>query len=115
MTDLRLLNYRVIQAYSKTYPDPIRGKRGDALEIGEPDPDNPDWIWCVGPERRWGWVHDSVIDRARSCLSEDYDARELDVEVGLMVTVEKTLSTWAWCITEEGAAGWVPVKCLERP
>ena len=104
----------VIQSYAKTYPDPIRGKFGDKLEIGEPDPDNPDWIWCVGPELRWGWVHHSVIDRDLQCLTEDYDARELDVEAGELVTVEKTLSSWAWCINDNGEAGWVPVSCLEE-
>lgn len=105
---------RVTQNYTRTYPDPIRGKRGDALEIGEPDPDNPDWIWCVGPERRWGWVHYSVIDRNLQCLAEDYDARELDVEACEIVTVEKTLSSWARCINEIGETGWVPVSCLEE-
>ncbi|MBK6765228.1 MAG: hypothetical protein IPG71_02620 [bacterium] len=108
------MRMRVIQSYTKTYPDPIRGTKGDALKIGEPDVDNPDWIWCVGTERRWGWVHHSVIDRGSSCLKEDYDACELDVSLGMKVEVGKILSGWAWCSAETGEAGWVPINCLEE-
>lgn len=104
---------RITQSYTKTYADPIRGKRGDELEIGEPDADNPDWIWCIGPEGRAGWVHQSVIDRLNACLSADYDARELDVKAGEEVTMLQTLSSWAWCVNAQGVAGWVPTNCMK--
>lgn len=44
--------------------------------------------------------------------TEDYCARELDVDPGQLLRGQRTLNGWAWCVPEAGDPGWVPLEKL---
>lgn len=44
--------------------------------------------------------------------TQDYCARELDVDPGQPLRGVRTLNGWAWCVPERGDAGWVPLQKL---
>ena len=71
------------------------------------------WIWCTDSSGRTAWVPDAWVEiEADSCvMKRDYNAVELAVEVGEVLTVEFQESGWAWA-TEE--SGWVPLENLGR-
>jgi hypothetical protein len=60
------------------------------------------------PER---WVE---FDGDFCILQRDYEAVELSVDVGEILTVEFTESGWAWATRESGQSGWVPLENLRQ-
>ncbi len=64
----------------------------------------------VHQQLRQQWVE----IRGDSCvMKRDYDATELSVEVGEVLTVEFEESHWAWATKESGESGWVPLENLD--
>jgi len=56
------------------------------------------------------WVE---IDGDSCVMKRDYNATELSVEVGEVVTVEFEQSGWVWAAKEGGESGWVPLDNLD--
>jgi hypothetical protein len=107
---------RVIAAYQAPYADPIRVNEGDEVVI---DPDKrtniPGWVWCTNRAGKSGWVPRTYVKysgRAGKMLC-DYDAIELTVHVGEMLTVHKAESDFYWVTSQEGRQGWVPMTHVE--
>jgi SH3-like domain-containing protein len=78
------------------------------------DAEYPDWVWCVGPDGREGWV---PLERLRmngddAVLVADYDARELSVSADEDVVVHEEIGGWARVSNAEGQTGWVRGDCL---
>jgi SH3-like domain-containing protein len=86
--------------------------RGEVLEAGRTDPDNPSWRWCVNAEGLGGWLPEDwlVAGRAR----EDFDTTELSVTGGEAVTLIRAHTRWWLCRREDGHTGWLPDSVLER-
>ncbi len=109
------MKHRVIVAHRSQYPDPIRFAPGDRLRIGRRDDDYPGWIRVTTPCGNEGWAPESIIrlepDGDGTALSE-YDARELDTEVGERVVTVRELCGWSWVENEDGECGWVPAKSI---
>ncbi|MGH2517108.1 MAG: SH3 domain-containing protein [Ktedonobacterales bacterium] len=76
--------------------------------------DRPEWVWvwCTGPDGSSGWVPDAYIERTgeNAIIRRDYDAAELTVQAGAEVVVEREESGWFWCVTRQGACGWIPIE-----
>jgi len=106
--------YKVTTPHNASYPDPITFSRGDKLTTGKPDPDHPGWIWCVNAEGKSGWVPKEFlkIESTQATTLRDYDAKELTVGQGELVTVIEAISGWSWCETDDKRRGWMPTKCL---
>ncbi len=106
----------VRRAYTRPYPDPIRGKAGDAVtpDLGKTT-DLFGWIWCSGPEGRGGWVPEAWIDRTAQPwrLRRDFNALELSVAAGDRLWIKFSESGFLWVTTERGETGWVPDACVE--
>jgi SH3-like domain-containing protein len=101
------------------YTNALAGRAGEPVVTTERVEDwreTPGWAWrwCRDAAGREGWAPEALLalDGAEATLREDYDATELGVTVGARVTVERELSGWALCRTEDGARGWVPLECL---
>jgi len=100
----------VREAYSGQYNDPIRFRAGETVQVGQADPDYPEWYWCRGPDGREGWVHASLLSlHADAAVGlEDYSARELTVAAGEGGRVLRVLGGWVLLELDDGRTGWVP-------
>jgi len=76
----------------------------------------PEWIWCTNDAGKSDWVPENWVEiEGESCvMKRDYNAVELSVEVGEVVTIDFEESGWAWATKEGGESGWVPLDHLRR-
>lgn len=83
--------------------------------IGNPVGQN--WVYCIAKDTlKEGWIPRAYLKDMgdESTLLEDYSSKELDVSTGDIVSVKKTVNSWAYCIHEHsGEEGWVPLENLE--
>jgi uncharacterized protein YgiM (DUF1202 family) len=107
------MKHRTVQhPHTTTYYDPITIRAGEEVTVGHEDAEFPGWVWCTDPRGKSGWVPKSTLEfsfdgnSARSF--EDYDATELTVSRGDMVTVLGEESGWLWCENARGKRGWIP-------
>jgi len=101
---------KVVTAYTALYPNPIVVKKGDELKVGLPDPEQPDWFWCAGPDGRCGWVPKDYIDG--NVVNCDYSAVELSAAEGEQLVFLREIYGWAFCQRENGDVGWIPLTNL---
>ncbi|MDM5189078.1 SH3 domain-containing protein [Bacillus sp. DX4.1] len=110
------MKYVVIQSHISNYPEPIRLEKGDQVLIGNAysGPENwKNWVYCRAEhDDREGWVPEQIIIRDKNDVGivlETYTAKELDVEIGDVLTGLKELNGWIWCEEiKNKQAGWVP-------
>ena len=105
---------RVRADYAAQYADPIHGRAGQPLTIVRRDEEYPAWVWCVGPDRREGWVPLEFlrVDGDHASLLRDCDARELSVKSGEQVAVLEEIGGWTRVTATDGRTGWVRADCL---
>jgi len=113
------MQYLVMRSHQSEYPHPIQLKQGDALTIGDTyvGPEGwTNWFFCATATHEGGWVPEQLIARGADGAGyarEDYDATELNVQVGDTLTGVRQLNGWVWCIHNASAqAGWVPQNNL---
>ena len=106
---------RVIAECQTPFPDPLVVGAGEELTITERDSEWGGWVWCTNREGKSGWVPESFVRRKDStCVAlRDYDATELTVSVGDIVTISDEESGWFWCTDARGQSGWVPADRVE--
>jgi hypothetical protein len=109
----------VTAAYAASNPDPIAGRDGERVQVGEIElwDDNPAWVWCKCASVRGtsGWVPASYLEvsGATGVLRREYDARELTMHGGEPLTILEEEGGWYWCRERNGTEGWLPIKCVE--
>jgi uncharacterized protein YgiM (DUF1202 family) len=103
---------RVIKDYLTAYPEPLTALKGESLTIVKKDGEWPGWAWCLKDNGRGGWVPEKYIKAIgdQGFMICDYDAAELSVSIGELVTILKEESGWFWCRNKDGKDGWVPIK-----
>jgi len=96
------------------YPDPIVIRAGDRLAVEERDSEWPGWLWCTAPTGKSGWVPERYLQRHGQAATarRDYDATELTVHAGQVVTATTHEAGWRWCTDARGDSGWVPDEHL---
>lgn len=106
----------VIIDHTAIYPDPIAVAAGDVLILtGKSDQwDGHLWLWASGPDGRAGWVPDClvVVTDGKPRAVRSYSAAELTCRQGETVTVIEVTHGWAWCRSDTGHQGWVPLRHL---
>jgi hypothetical protein len=110
------LQARVIADYEAPYPDPIVVKAGDEISVDSgKKTDWAGWVWCTNDAGKSGWVPETYIQRRGDIVSMccDYDAIELTVRVGELLSVKKAESGFSWVTNERGQDGWVPSTHIE--
>ena len=107
--------YRAVKPWQVHYPDPIRGAAGDRLTLGRRDDEFPGWVWAAAADGREGWVPESWLrpEGESGVLQRDYDAAELPLVPGDVVSGDLVESGWLWATAAGGQAGWAPLDCLE--
>ncbi|MET0289358.1 MAG: SH3 domain-containing protein [Pseudoxanthomonas sp.] len=99
--------------------EPIRVSRGDAVTLGERDTDWPDFIWTTLAQGLGGWMPMNVFELdthetgSMATAREDYDTRELEVDAGQLITVEREHAGWWWAYDLHGRSGWIPARSIE--
>jgi hypothetical protein len=107
---------RVIADYEAPYADPIVVEEGDEITIDSgKEADWAGWVWCANDAGRSGWVPEAYIERRGDVgtMRCDYDAIELTVRVGELLSVHKAESEFFWASNERGQDGWVPSTHIE--
>lgn len=107
---------RVILDYQAPFPDPISARAGDKTVIDDSKKtDCQGWIWCTDQLGKSGWVPETYIDRQGNFayLLCDYDAIELTVRIGEILTCHKEVSGFVWVTNQAGQNGWVPSTHIE--
>jgi hypothetical protein len=109
-----------VQQHTSEYPQPITFSKGAVLTVGEQyaGPEEwANWFFCETEGQVGGWVPAQVIERTgddTARATEDYTARELDVQPGDALVCSRTLNGWAWCErADASASGWVPLDHLQ--
>ena len=113
------MKYLVTHSHRTEYPHPIRLQTGDQFTVGERD-EGPEgwenWHFCTKTETS-GWMpaqRIEMLDEDRGRALADFDARELDVDMGDVLTAGETMNGWIWCThNTRAAAGWVPLSHLQ--
>ena len=106
---------RVIADHQSTYPDPLVISAGEMLTVGDNDSQWPGFVWCTNQSGKGGWVPKAYLDRDNDTATArcDYSAVELTVTIGEQLALLKEEGGWAWCSTQDGRLGWVPLANLE--
>lgn len=78
----------------------------------------PNWIFCTKIDgSNEGWVPKQIIKKTGSYgeITEDYTAKELDIDEETIVEGIKELNGWLWLkIKSTNEEGWVPMENLKR-
>lgn len=103
----------VITDYQAPYPDPIRVKAGDEIILDRnKKTEIPGWVWGTDQAGVSGWVPESYLELHgdTGILRCDYDAIELTVHAGDVLTFLKAESGFYWVIDQSGKRGWLPAS-----
>ena len=108
--DVRL----VVKGHTSCYPEPVRLRQGDLLEVGKGDDEYPGWVWVTAGNGECGWAPEEYleIEGTMAKAKRDYDSTELDTARGQRVSVILEVCGWALVDDESGARGWVPSETL---
>lgn len=107
---------RVIVDYRAPFSDPIQANQGDMVTLDPRRETNiPGWVWCMNESGRSGWVPKAYVEIQGTSgkMLCSYDAIELTVGVGNILTVHKEESEFYWVTNQNGQHGWVPVSHVE--
>ena len=104
----------VRKAHKSNYPNPIFFNKGDLLNLGHLDTEFAGWIRTTTKDGNEGWAPVEYIEigecRTKGVAKCNYNAFELDVEVGESLTVLAELNEWVLAVNAQGNEGWVPLK-----
>jgi hypothetical protein len=106
---------RVVQTpHEASFGQALVFRAGDGLMVEDRQTNWDGWLWCVGPDGVAGWAPAIYVDRdgSRGVANRDYDATELTVAAGEILTVHYEEAEWAWCTRSNGENGWAPAECL---
>ena len=109
--------YRTTSAYTAKYSNPIRFESGEVIMLGGRDAEFPEFLWATDEQGREGWVHQSkflLTSEKKAVTTAHYNAAELSVRSGELVSAEEALGDWSCCSNSEGQKGWLPNHLLER-
>ena len=104
----------VVEAHRSNYPNPVRFQRGDRVAIGRRDQEFPGWVWVATEAGIEGWAPEQYLDVSddMAVARRDYQATELDTDVGEQLEQLQELNDWAWVVNDRGEEGWVPLRTL---
>jgi hypothetical protein len=114
-----IMEYIVIKAHRTEFHDPIILKQGEKVIIGEESSDTwLNWIFCTKTDgSNKGWVPKQIIKHIDNYgeITEDYSAKELDIDEGTIIEGIKELNGWLWLRNKNiNEIGWVPMENLKK-
>ena len=108
-------NAVVLIKHKSKFLNPLILSKGDIVKTGDEDDEFPGWIWCTTSDKNSGWIPKAYleINNNSSVLKKDYNATELNVDIGQILKVFFEDAGWAWCEAENNLKGWVPVNKIK--
>ena len=107
---------KVIKNHKAEFYVPLIAKKGEIVEGKERATEWKGWLWCQNRSGVQAWVPKvylvSTSESGHFQFLQDYNARELTVDVGQEVIVLNEESGWAWVRTPLGDEGWIPLEKL---
>lgn len=108
---------KILEAHQRSYDVAINVKQGDVVTWMKHDlwDDSHTWVWCVASDGKEGWIAlDCLdIDNESATLKRDFNAIELSVNGGEVITVYEELAGWCWSENVRGDTGWIPRSKIE--
>ena len=107
---------RVIADYQAPYTDPIQVNEGDEISLDRnKKTDLVGWVWSTDQAGKSGWVPEAFLERHgdTGIMRCDYDAIELTIHIGELLTAHKAESGFFWVTDQAGRQGWVPASHVE--
>ena len=107
---------RLLDDYRSTYPNPIHLHAGEQVGLGVRDEEWPAFAWVTTGDGHAGWAPVAwlrPLGDGRAEALRDYDARELDADMGDAVILHHEHGGWWWSERADGAQGWLPAADLE--
>ncbi len=108
--------YVTTMKWSPVYKNPLTLKTGERVRTGREDDQWKGWIWCSAKNNS-GWVPGQIIkfiNETEGEITEDYDARELDVDAGEEILGTRELNGWVWGNKKNtDNFGWLPKEILK--
>ena len=114
------MEYIIIEDHRTEFPNPISLKRGEGVIIREESSETwPNWVSCMKMDgSNTGWVPKQIIaykNKAKGTITEDYSAKELDIDKGTIVEGIKELNGWLLSRnTINDEIGWVPLEKMKK-
>ena len=106
----------VIKRHKSDFPNPLVLKKGDIIKLSDKKTNFIGWVWCTSSDRNSGWIPENYIEKTENgCrLTVDYNASEMDVEVGEKLIILSEESQWVWCQNGKNQEGWVPLENVTK-
>jgi len=122
------MKYVVKENHRTEFPNPIILKQGEKVVTGKTseetvgetpyDENWTGWILCTKLDKsNDGWVPEQIIqiENDFGIITEDYSAKELDVDKGVVVEGIKELNGWMLSENKNtNETGWVPLDKLRK-
>ena len=107
---------RVQRKYEAQYRDPIQVKAGESVEVEREDDEYPGWLWCRAGDGRQGWMPLELLSGQRpiAIALEDYSAKELTVQLGDELEIQRVRHGWALVRNAQGELGWIPQSHIQK-
>jgi len=109
-----------IKNWNSNYPNPIKLKKNETVEIVKKENNNPDWkgwIFCKNSKSS-GWVPEQIINKIennKGLIKENYSAKEININGGERVIGLKELNGWIWVKKKiDDNEGWLPNEILKE-
>ena len=104
----------VVAGFDAKYPDQMTIDVGQELTVVKND-EWPGWLLCQNSSGKQGWVPEKIvkITAGRAVAQESHDTREISMQEGEIVRIEKIETGRAWVTDMTNETGWVPLKNLK--
>lgn len=106
----------VVEDHEASYPDPIAVEAGQVIRPtrAKDNWDGYEWLWAEGPDGKSGWIPDTIVEcrYGKTYAMRRYFAVELTCRKGEVLLTIEEIDGWAWCRSDGGRQGWVPLRKL---
>lgn len=104
----------VVAGFDAKYPEQMAIDAGQELTVIHGD-DWPGWLLCQNADGKQGWVPEKIvkITGGTAVAQQPHDAREISMQEGEIVRIERIETGRAWVTDMTNETGWVPLKNLK--
>src|SRR6187200_1830334 len=90
--------------YVAQYSNPLAASAGQTVVRHREDDEYPGWVWCSAPDGREGWIPAEYLECSGTlaALKRDYDAGELTVQSGDLLTILDECAGWVRAVAVDG-------------
>ncbi|EIA19137.1 SH3 domain-containing protein [Listeria fleischmannii] len=111
--------YVVNEEHRATEKNPLFANKNEEVLVNHESKQFPNWYFCkVRSSGKEGYIPKKILSKTGNgdiaTVLEDFSARELNVKKGDKVESNREIDGFAWCVSEDGVAGWLPTEKLNK-